>query len=657
MRAAVERDAEAARAASAGTTLGSTALFGSTALVAAAAAFFSGGSSNTRLFWIGGAALLVVAVFASAALAGHAPWPRVGTAGLVFLAALAGFVLWNGLSVVWSIAPDRSWDYFNRGVVYLAFAALGLLIAAQLRGAPRLAAAGFAVVLAAVVAWSLAGKVVPALAPDNARIARLHEPVEYWNALALLAAMALPLALWIAARREHADALRAGGCVFAYATVVALMLTYSRGGIAVGAVAALVWLALGSPRVESAAALAIAAPPALGVAAWAFTRPGIAENAQPYSTRVRDGALFGVVLCLAGAAVFVGSHFASSAERRRPVTLERRRLLGRIAAGALLAGLVIALGAALAAGVEPRRFYREFTQPANPELTQGPQRITLLSSSSRWEWWKEAWFAFEDDPLLGTGAGSFELTHRMRRTNGLYVTEPHSLVLQFLSETGIVGFALALAAAVAGVAAAAGALRRLGDARERAAAVALLVGVIAYLLHALVDFHWDFVAVTGLLFLVLGVLVAAGRPAGRAAPRPLWALGLAALALAGVASVGAPWLAAREVDDAYAALDRDSPRDAAASAELANSLNPLSIEPLHAWAAAETARGRAREAERLYARAVELQPENSETWYELANFELDLGRREQGMRYLERAAQLDPQGPPAKKLAALRQGG
>src|SRR5712692_3403515 len=86
------------------------------------ALFFGDGTSGGRLFWIGALAVLAVAVLIAA---GPTPVPRgAGLACLVLLAALAA---WVGLTMWWSIAPDLSWDAFNRIVVYGAFAVLGLL--------------------------------------------------------------------------------------------------------------------------------------------------------------------------------------------------------------------------------------------------------------------------------------------------------------------------------------------------------------------------------------------------------------------------------------------------------------------------------------------------------------------------------------------------
>src|SRR4029077_3389206 len=98
------------------------------------------------------------------------------------------------------------------------------------------------------------------------------------------------------------------------------------------------------------------------------------------------------------------------------------------------------------------------------------------SSSNRWRWWKEAWNAFTDKPLQGTGAGTFELVDRVERNSPLATIEPHSGPLQFLSETGIVG--LLLFAAV--IASAAIAILR----RERTRAwLALALGVAFCVAH------------------------------------------------------------------------------------------------------------------------------------------------------------------------------
>src|SRR6266700_2195285 len=81
------------------------------------ALFFGDGTSDGRLFWIGAFAVLGAVVLLTA---GPVPVPRGAAAlCLALLAALAG---WVGVTMAWSIAPDRSWAAFDRILVYAAFA-------------------------------------------------------------------------------------------------------------------------------------------------------------------------------------------------------------------------------------------------------------------------------------------------------------------------------------------------------------------------------------------------------------------------------------------------------------------------------------------------------------------------------------------------------
>jgi hypothetical protein len=363
------------------------ALLGAGGLLAAASTLFSSGSSNGRLVWIGLAALVGAAALGAGAFLGL---PRVvlGREAVAALVLLAAFVSWNGISVIWSIEPDRSWDYFNRGLVYLAFAVVGVAVGSFVPRAARAWAYVFAVALALPLGWALLTKAAPAIGSDTGRVARLSAPVGYWNSLALLFAMALPLALWLAARREHAHWLRALGVVYAYALVVGLLLTYSRGGVLVGGVVVVLWVVLGRPRVESTAALLLGGGAGLGVAVWAFSRPGLAEDGQAYSVRSHDGAWFAVVFVLAALAVGALGYLGSLVEERRPLSDRRRRLLGQAALGVLVVGVAVGV-IALAVESKPQGWFKEFTsQPTNASAQEGPGRLANVSSSSRWQWWK-----------------------------------------------------------------------------------------------------------------------------------------------------------------------------------------------------------------------------------------------------------------------------
>src|SRR5438093_6925321 len=191
------------------------------------ALFFGGGDSNAPIVWIGGLALVLAAVLLLRPSGFSAP-------GALFLGSLFGLGVWAGITVVWSISPDRTWQFTNRTLVYAAFGLLGALVGARL---PREKLAGAAAALVGLVAvWALLAKCVPALYSDYGRLARLRSPLDYWNELALVCDAGVPLALWLAARR------RVEGGVLLYLLVVTLLLTYSRFGVALACLAAAAWV-------------------------------------------------------------------------------------------------------------------------------------------------------------------------------------------------------------------------------------------------------------------------------------------------------------------------------------------------------------------------------------------------------------------------------
>ena len=595
--------------------LAGPALLAAAALVVGGALLRGGGSTARPLFWIGGVAVLASAAAATGILAGLVARPRLGRAGTALVLLLAGYAAWTGATVVWSIEPDRSWEAFNRVVAYLAVLGLGVLVGSARRAAPLLA-----LLLGLTLAWALATAVVPAIGPDVERSARLREPVEYWNALALVAAMSLPLWLWLARARRPAAA------VALFAAAVALLLTASRGGLLVAVAAVAVWLALVRPRRESAGVLLVALPPAVAVGAlglWLERDTG-------------SGLVLGAALAGAGALVFLLA--------RRPPPPWAGRALIALCLAAAVAGAAVAVPRAGA-------WWDEFRNPPATQTTQDPARLGELSSNHRWTWWTQAWTIFRADPGRGSGAGSYELARRPLRGDTLGPIDPHNLGLKALSETGVVGFLLLFGAIGAAVAAASATLRRTAG-EERAAAVALAAGVAAWLLHSLVDMPWEYAAVTVPAMFALGVLVASGRPApAPGGGGPVLAAVPALVALALVGSLAFPWLAERRLEASLDALTRGDHGSAATAAQQAQALNPLAVRPLHLEATALELAGRLDGAEALYEEAVRLQPRNPQTWYELGRFEfMARGDLAEALVYLDRSWGLDRQSPDTGPL-------
>jgi len=611
------------------------------AALVTASLFFGGSISDSRLFWIGIFAEALGFGVLAAGLAGFVPLAVPRQAGLAALGLVSAFVAWNGVTMIWSIAPDLSWAYLNRGAVYVAFALLGLGVASTVRMPLRPVASGLAVLLFGVVGWALLGKVFPSLFPDGARVARLRNPIGYWNALALACAIALPLGLWIATARGRRHEARVAGVLLVYLAVIALVLTFSRAGILVAVIAVLLWLAFVPARLESLGALALSVVPAAAVAGWASTRAGLVDDGQPLGARRADGGWFALVVVLVGVVVVVAALWADGLDRRFG-DVARRRLWARRAGIAVAAVAVAGVIAMSAANGGPSAWLQDFR--GGGEVSNSA-RLATLSSNNRWEWWKEAWTVFGEKPSGGKGAATFVYS-RLRVRNGSTVTnEPHNIALQALAETGIVGFLLGLGAVLAVLAALAQAVRRLGP-EERAAGVALAIAIPAFLLHALVDIDWDFVAVSAPVFFLGGLLVGVGGDVRALSlrGRSLVAAGVAAALLAGVYSLTAPWLAANRVDDATNALIDGQPAAAASDARDAASLNPFSVQPIWALAEAYASIGDRPGAIGQFERATRLQPENPETWVALGKYELCFGDVFVAYRALNHAYTLDPFG-------------
>ncbi|HEY3543386.1 MAG TPA: O-antigen ligase family protein [Gaiellaceae bacterium] len=558
------------------------------------ALFFSQGLATAPLVWIGAIALVGAAACLLVA-------PVRGVAAAVYLGCLWGLALWCGLSILWSASPDTSWVFTNRTLVYAAFATLGVFVGPNLDAVAAAATA----LAAAVLGWALLAKCVPALYPDYGRLARLRAPLADWNMLALVCVAAVALALWLAVRA------RVAGTVLLFFAVVTLLLTYSRFGVALACAAALAWIVLERDRVEALAT--VAAGGGAGVAAFgiALALDGITSDHQSRSTRAHDGWVFVLVL-LAGAALVA---LAGLLIERLHIAPHHRRAVERAAALGAVAFALAGLGVTFA---KAHTIWHEFTNPVATQVPNNQTRFTSLGSGNRWTWWQEAWDGFTGRPLGGTGAGTFRFTDlRLRQSSDFVALEPHNTPLQFLSETGIVGFLLFAGAAGAALWAA---LRRRG---------VLAILVAAFFAHSIVHYDWSFVAVCGPFLFLGGVLVA--EPAAARVRRPLLAAAAVAFAFACVYSLAAPWLAERAQASATSLADLKQ----------AHSYDPLNTQIVVERAAFQTGRA----AERSYRDALALEPTNAAVWYDLATFYAENELWTPAYRALAKAYKYDPFGP------------
>lgn len=600
------------------------------------ATFFGDASGVGGILPVGGAAVVALAAALVAVGVGWLPMPRVGRSGAALIVTAVALTLWIGATMGWSIVGDRSWDALNKAVVYCAFLGLGIVLAiAGRRYGARLAAVVLSIAIAVTLAWAVLVKVLPAFDPEGDRVARLREPIGYWNALALLADVGIVLGLWLATEKAHRRATRVAGALLVYLATLALLLTLSRAGLIVGVGVIALWLLTGRERVRSGLLLLAAAGPAALVGAWAFTRPALTEDVASRADREADGLVFGGLVLVGAVVVAAVVAWALG----RSLDDARRRRIGRVLA-ALAAVLVLAVGAAVsvsaADAVDAGRDCRE--------VDNDPSRLGSLDPNLRLCWWEEALDVYSHHGVLGAGANTFEIARKQFRQDIRNVTQPHSVPLQQLADGGVVGMGLFVLLVLAGGAVCVCALRRL-DGPERAAAAALVAMPAAYAAHAFVDFNWDFLAVTAPAMVALGVLAAVGREPGASVRRPFFAAGVVVVSAVALASFSFPRLADRAERSSTRELASGNTESARDEAQWARFFNPLSADGHYALARVAERQGRVLRAQREYIRAVELQPDNPETWYTLGIFQFDV--RENmcaAYRFLNNAYTLDPAG-------------
>jgi O-Antigen ligase len=582
---------------------------------------------------------------------------------------LTGFAVWNAVTLAWSIAPDATWTEFNRVLTYVLVLGIAIAIGASHRDAIALAARGFLLVAVAVALYGLGQKLIPGVRigglvnfNQTGGFARLQEPLGYWNALALLLAMAVPIALAITVDRTATRGVRLAALLSIELLLLTIVLTYSRGGLLALAFGTAVGLAVSGARLRSLmwaglAVLTTLPPLVIGLADRSLATSNIALGAREHA-----GAELAAVLIVSLLVLALVAMRGFAAERNVHVAPERVRGIGRLLV--LLAALVLVLGV-IAVALSGRGLTGTISHAwSGFTATEGtsdssPSRLLSVDSENRWVWWKEAVGAFSDRPIEGWGGGSFAAVHLLYRDNTLSTTQAHSVPLQLLAETGIVGAALAIGAFGLLLAVALAAVRRLPNGRERLLAAALLAGACTYALHSTYDWDWAIPGVTLPALVFLGVLAGvAGREATTRSAHAGGhgvALGGVTVVLCVVAFSGLlPSLAASRASAALLSAARGTPAAVASAnsdAQEATSFDPLSDQGLLVQATVASRRGQLALARADVVRAIGRDPTDENAWEQLAIVEGLLGNLREELAAAQRMVAVNPFDPVARSLA------
>jgi hypothetical protein len=647
---------------------------------AALAAVAFGAAGGTELGRTTTVELLVVlagaGVLALAVLSWREGEVHGGPAVLLFC-ALVGV---TALSVIWSIAPDLSFVEAGRLFAYLAaFAAAVTAARLAPNGAPTLVKA-LLLACTAVVLYALASRVWPGTLAKNELSYRLGAPYGYWNALGTTAAMIVPPALWLGARRSASRVESALAYPALGLAIVAILLTASRGALAAAAIGAALWFALVPLRLRSLPVLVVPILGAAPVAAWALSKDAFSQTLQPLAARKDVAGEFGLLLVLMIAVLLAAGYGVHAALARKAPSLELRRGAGIAAIAVVCAMPVVALVAVAVSdrglgGTVSDRFHDLTSETTS--TPGGPGRLTA-ASNSRGRYWRQAGHVFADKPWIGTGAGTFGIARLRYRHDELVSRHAHGYIPQTLADTGILGLLVTLGLLAAWLVAAGRATaliprfrgrgpppRRDWD-EQRMAIFCLVLIAVVFGLQSAIDWTW-FVPGPAVMALAAAGFVAGRGPlpaAGAPAPAPMavWPprkerprlVVAGAVALAALLCAWAIWQPEGSDRTANASLEELNQGDseaALAKAEDAHDADPLAPRPLLVKASAQASLGRKPDARHTLEQAVIDFSGDPQTWIALADYQLSaLDNPEDAIATLRGALYLDPKSKAGRRL-------
>lgn len=566
--------------------------------------------------------------------------------------SIAGLALWSALSSFWSGSVELSAIEADRNLVYLGFfLAAFLIVQTDLRR--QRFAEGLAIAIAIVALLGLASRLLPHVLHVSESLGsgpRLRYPLGYWNANGAMFGIGVALLLWTS-RRSSWRGLQWISVAVMPAVLLALYVTYSRGGLLALTIAAGCAIALSRDRLWMLATLGIGAIGALPAVLALQARRSLADNIDVEAS-VHQGVAV-LLFLLAGIALALLLFAALRwAERRggrvtgRAVELSRDR---RVLTGVAAAIGVLAIGAAIAVG---GRAWHQFNSPDVEFPYQAEQHFSQLGSAGRNEFFRVAIDAFEEKPLAGIGAGTYQFAWDEHRSSERPVIDAHSLYLESFAELGIVGGLIVLAL-IGGVLWTGFRAWRVATHPQGERYAALFGAALAFAVVAGIDWFWE-IAAFGAVFLFAAAILVAARCAQLAPAEPpattaggaerrfgLTVAGLAIAWISMLALVG-PLLVEREIESSRSAADVGNFASAVDHADTARSIEPFAASPyVQLGLLAELQRDYPTARERL-TQAISREDRNWELYYLRSRVEHEAGEEGPAQADLARARELNP---------------
>jgi hypothetical protein len=555
---------------------------------------------------------------------------------LVPIAALLMLASWTALSLIWTQSDERTLTEVTR---VLGFAGLMLVAVCTLdRGTWRGAANALVMVALGLCVVAVISRLRPDAFPkDLVRESfggtRLNYPFNYWNAVGAWASLSIALGLaWSAHAKQ---AIVRVVCLAALpAAALCAYLTYSRaavGGIAVAVVC--VWAFARARTLVAVHALTAAAGAAIVILA-ARHEPAIARGTGGAGAgAVTSALLVAAALCAVVAAITY--LIRADAWRLPPRASRALAIAGGVAC-------IVVLPPAAIVGL-PEAWDSFKGPPPTATTTDPAQRLTNFNSNRYYVFSSEL-DEFGREPLLGTGAGTFEFTWNRDAKIGEFVRDGHSIFLEPMAELGIVGLLLVLSFLGGAFALMIVAWTRARRAESAGAIAGAIAAFAAFVVHASVDWMWESTAVAALA--LLGVAVAGASLGGR--PQRRAALGLPLRAAAAIGSLAVillmlPGLASTQLRrDSEARARAGDLGGALTRADQAVDAQPWSAPAYAQRGLVEEARGRLEAARADLAEAAAREPENWRYPLLLARIDAERGDAAAAVANYRRARTLRP---------------
>ena len=578
---------------------------------------------------------------------------------------LAAFGAFTALSMIWANDAGRAFTEVVRVAGYLGLFVLAMLVSARTGARPWLA--GIAVGIVVVVVGGGRRRLDPPrvggadrgnFGARPARHGRLSYPVGYWNGLGAIVAIGILLLAWFGAF-AGSRLWRAAATAALPVLGLAMYLTSSRGGLAAMAVGVCVLLVFSREWVRVLGTLVIGAVTSAVLVGLASQWDDLRHALTTHDAYVQGRWMaLATVLCVLAAA---GARYAADG------WFGRARLPQKVARRGLAA--VVVIGLIVLAFSDPIDRIREFSNAndiAGASAATGGGHVFSTSGTGRSQFWGQAIDAFESEPVIGIGAGNYELWWNQHHTINVITIDAHSLYLQTLAELGIVGILLLLGFLGTALYAGWRAVARRPDVGEAGEVMAAALAVfLAGLASAAFDWTWQLAAAFAPVIVMAALLsgpasqpvAVVAEPGAGTSSMPRWrarggqyGLGVATLVCAWVAIwvAGDQLIASVQLDSSRNALARGDFESAAQSARNASAIQPWSSEAQLQLALAEKANGDLAAATAAVREAVDRASHDWRPWLVAAEVAAAAGNRQGAEVGLAEANNLSPRPLPVK---------